>query len=153
MLSCADADIWVKGSSMFVDDCPYSERGLGGFRCLSAIGWLFTIFFTYTGFALLIAGASRHLSAHTRSSFCTSSASACFGLDIILTQFAHSYSLPCKLHCTAADAALQNQRLALPVGVHSHFAQCNLHIGKQLPADIVMCPRTQGVPCSLVLNV
>ena len=41
---------------MFVDDCPYSERGLGGFRCLSAIGWLFTIVFTYTGFALLIAG-------------------------------------------------------------------------------------------------
>lgn len=51
-----DADIWVNGSSMFVPDCPYSERGLGGFRCLSAIGWLFTIFFTYTGFALLIAG-------------------------------------------------------------------------------------------------
>ncbi len=52
----ADAGIWVDGSSMFVPDCPYSERGLGGFRCLSAIGWLFTIFFTYAGFALLLVG-------------------------------------------------------------------------------------------------
>ena len=57
-LACciADAGIWVNGSSMYKEHCKYSLHGLSGIRCLSVGGWLFTIFFTYTGFASLIAG-------------------------------------------------------------------------------------------------
>jgi hypothetical protein len=29
-------------------------QGLGGFRCLTAVGWIFTVIFTYSGFILLI---------------------------------------------------------------------------------------------------
>lgn len=54
----ADAGIWVNGSSMYKEHCKYSLHGLSGIRCLSSIGWLFTVFFTYTGFLLLLIGES-----------------------------------------------------------------------------------------------
>lgn len=53
----ADSGIWVEGSSMYKDHCKYSLHGISGIRCLSTVGWLFTIFFTYTGFILLIFSA------------------------------------------------------------------------------------------------
>lgn len=56
----ADAGVWVNGSSMYKEHCKYPEHGLSGIRCLSTIGWLFTVFFTYTGFILLIIGLSWH---------------------------------------------------------------------------------------------
>lgn len=31
-------------------------QGLKGFLCLTPVGWLFTVVFTYTGFFMLIAG-------------------------------------------------------------------------------------------------
>lgn len=41
---------------MYKDYCKYSLHGLSGIRCLSVIGWLFTIVFTYTGFVFLLIG-------------------------------------------------------------------------------------------------
>ena len=53
----ADADIWTGPSSgMYRPDCGHSERHLGGLTCLSLTGWLFTIIFTYMGFAFMLAG-------------------------------------------------------------------------------------------------
>lgn len=51
-----DADIWrPPSSSMYIGgDCD--PKGLKGFMCLSLVGWLFTIVFTYTGFGMLLAG-------------------------------------------------------------------------------------------------
>lgn len=49
---------------MYKPDCGHSERRLGGITCLSLTGWLFTIVFTYIGFACMITGglaASVHL--------------------------------------------------------------------------------------------
>ncbi len=40
---------------MYRPDCP-SARGLRGLLCLSLVGWLFTIFCTYTGFACMVWG-------------------------------------------------------------------------------------------------
>ncbi|KAK9813126.1 hypothetical protein WJX72_009501 [[Myrmecia] bisecta] len=52
-----DAGIWPSpGSDMYRPDCDHSARHLGGITCLSLVGWLFTIVFTYLGFACLIAG-------------------------------------------------------------------------------------------------
>lgn len=41
---------------MYKPNCGHSERRLGGITCLSLTGWLFTIVFTYVGFACMIAG-------------------------------------------------------------------------------------------------
>lgn len=47
---------------MYRSDCPYSVHNFGGILCLSLVGWLFTIVFTYTGFACMIAGKTSSLS-------------------------------------------------------------------------------------------
>lgn len=53
----ADSGIWSGPSSaMYRPNCGHSERRLGGIMCLSVTGWLFTIIFTYTGFACMIIG-------------------------------------------------------------------------------------------------
>lgn len=50
-----DAGVWTGDSShMYRDDCD-SVRGLRGLLCLTLTGWLFTIVFTYAGFASLMA--------------------------------------------------------------------------------------------------
>lgn len=41
---------------MYKPHCGHSERRLGGITCLSLTGWLFTIVFTYVGFACMITG-------------------------------------------------------------------------------------------------
>jgi hypothetical protein len=52
----ADSGIWDgPSSSMYRPDCG-PVRGLSGMRCLSLVGILFTIVFTYAGFGLVIAG-------------------------------------------------------------------------------------------------
>eukprot|EP00873_Tetraselmis_striata_P014038 jgi/Tetstr1/434302/TSEL_023408.t1 len=52
-----DSGVWPSpGSDMYRADCPYSTHGISGLRCLSAVGWFFTIFCTYLGFGLLIWG-------------------------------------------------------------------------------------------------
>ncbi|KAL3148151.1 hypothetical protein ABBQ38_014433 [Trebouxia sp. C0009 RCD-2024] len=52
-----DSDIWSgPSSSMYKPHCGHSERRLGGITCLSVTGWLFTIVFTYAGFACMITG-------------------------------------------------------------------------------------------------
>ncbi len=43
---------------MYKPNCGHSERRLGGITCLSLTGWLFTIVFTYIGFACMITGGS-----------------------------------------------------------------------------------------------
>lgn len=49
-----DSGTWPEpASSMFRDDCE-SSGIFGGFYCLTPIGWLFAVFFTYTGFALML---------------------------------------------------------------------------------------------------
>lgn len=53
----ADSGIWAgPSSSMYKPHCGHSERRLGGITCLSLTGWLFTIVFTYIGFACMITG-------------------------------------------------------------------------------------------------
>lgn len=51
-----DQDIWPAGdwpgSSQYRSDCPDES-----FQCLSTVGWLFTIVFTYSGFILLMVGS------------------------------------------------------------------------------------------------
>mmetsp|Transcript_32028 Transcript_32028/g.65974 ORF Transcript_32028/g.65974 Transcript_32028/m.65974 type:complete len:221 (-) Transcript_32028:626-1288(-) len=50
-----DSGIWPEpGSSMFRDDCD-KTTGLSGFWCLTPVGWLFAICFTYSGFGLMMA--------------------------------------------------------------------------------------------------
>jgi len=52
-----DSGIWSgPSSSMYKPNCGHSERRLGGITCLSLTGWLFTIVFTYIGFACMITG-------------------------------------------------------------------------------------------------
>jgi len=47
-----DADIWPEPSSrQYMPGC-HEET----FKCLSGVGWIFTIFCTYIGFALLMVG-------------------------------------------------------------------------------------------------
>ena len=41
--------------SMYRPDCG-PVRGLHGLECLSLVGWLFTIVFTYLGFGCMVAG-------------------------------------------------------------------------------------------------
>lgn len=49
-----DADIWpAPGSAMYRDDCD-SVRGISGLMCLTAVGWIFSIICTYSGFILMI---------------------------------------------------------------------------------------------------
>mmetsp|Transcript_30509 Transcript_30509/g.67644 ORF Transcript_30509/g.67644 Transcript_30509/m.67644 type:complete len:152 (+) Transcript_30509:433-888(+) len=51
-----DSGIWpAPGSSMYIDsdDCD-DVSGLKGLRCLTLVGWLFSIIFTYSGFALMV---------------------------------------------------------------------------------------------------
>ena len=51
-----DAGIWTGSSSrMYRPDCG-PVNGLHGVWCLSATGWLFSIAFTYSGFALMVVG-------------------------------------------------------------------------------------------------
>jgi hypothetical protein len=55
----ADADFWTgQSSSMYNEHCcsVHSCHGLHGLRCLSVTGVFFTILFTYSGFACLLAG-------------------------------------------------------------------------------------------------
>ena len=53
----ADSDIWPSpGSDMYRPHCEHSVHNLGGIYCLSLVGWLFTIVFTYLGFAMMITG-------------------------------------------------------------------------------------------------
>ncbi|GAX80203.1 hypothetical protein CEUSTIGMA_g7641.t1 [Chlamydomonas eustigma] len=48
-----DSGIWPEpGSSMYIDDCDI--HGLHSFFCLTPIGWIFSIFFTYSGFSLMM---------------------------------------------------------------------------------------------------
>jgi len=62
-----DAGVWPSpGSDMYRSDCPYSTHGIGGIRCLSWVGWVFTILCTYTGFALLIWGMLWATEIHTK---------------------------------------------------------------------------------------
>jgi hypothetical protein len=50
-----DSGIWPEpGSSMYIDDDSCDIHGFHSFFCLTPIGWLFAIFFTYTGFGLMI---------------------------------------------------------------------------------------------------
>lgn len=54
-----DADFWTgQSSSMYNEHCcsVHSCHGLHGLRCLSVTGVFFTILFTYSGFACLLAG-------------------------------------------------------------------------------------------------
>ena len=52
-----DAGLWPEpGSSMYREDCPYSVKGFTGILCLTFVGWLFTIVFTYSGFAAMLTG-------------------------------------------------------------------------------------------------
>lgn len=52
-----DSGLWPEpGSSMYRPDCPHSVHGLQGITCLTLVGWLFTIVFTYSGFAFMVAG-------------------------------------------------------------------------------------------------
>lgn len=51
-----DSGVWPQpGSSMFIDsdDCQ-DVSGFKGMWCLTAVGWWFSIVFTYSGFSLLI---------------------------------------------------------------------------------------------------
>lgn len=41
---------------MYRSHCNHSVHNLGGIYCLSIVGWLFTIVFTYVGFACMIIG-------------------------------------------------------------------------------------------------
>ena len=41
---------------MYRPHCEHSVHNLGGIYCLSLVGWLFTIVFTYLGFAMMITG-------------------------------------------------------------------------------------------------
>ena len=53
--SLQDAGIWPEpGSSMYIDDDSCDIHGLHSFFCLTPVGWLFAIFFTYTGFGLMV---------------------------------------------------------------------------------------------------
>ncbi len=53
----ADSDIWPSPSSdMYRPHCNHSVKRFGGIYCLSVVGWLFTIVFTYLGFACMILG-------------------------------------------------------------------------------------------------
>ena len=49
---------------MYLPDCG-PVVGLSGLRCLSLTGWLFSIFFTYSGFALMLAGVVAGANLHT----------------------------------------------------------------------------------------
>ena len=51
----AAADAGFVEMAMYRPDCP-SARGLHGLLCLSFVGWFFTIFCTYTGFACMVWG-------------------------------------------------------------------------------------------------
>jgi hypothetical protein len=70
---------------MYKPDCGHSERRLGGITCLSLTGWLFTIVFTYIGFACMITGgpaAPVHLlqldtSAHSECAYTLSHLLSC----------------------------------------------------------------------------
>lgn len=51
-----DVDIWHRPSSnQYLSDC-----GSESFECLTVVGWLFTVVFTYSGFALLVCGSMWH---------------------------------------------------------------------------------------------
>lgn len=74
--SCSDVS-WIKSLDSSVSPSPLNHRapctpaeptslpppspnpsdvsGLKGLRCLTAVGWIFSIFCTYTGFALMMA--------------------------------------------------------------------------------------------------
>jgi hypothetical protein len=41
---------------MYRPHCNHSVKRFGGIYCLSVVGWLFTIVFTYLGFACMILG-------------------------------------------------------------------------------------------------
>ena len=57
-LRLADAGFWPSpGSDMYRPGCDRSVSNLGGITCLTPIGVLFSLVFTYTGFICLIAGA------------------------------------------------------------------------------------------------
>lgn len=49
-----DAGVWSgPGSNMYVDGCT-DASGLRGLRCLTPVGWLFSVLATGAGFALLV---------------------------------------------------------------------------------------------------
>uniref|UniRef100_A0A7S0RWP3 Uncharacterized protein n=1 Tax=Chlamydomonas leiostraca TaxID=1034604 RepID=A0A7S0RWP3_9CHLO len=49
-----DAGIWpAPGSSMYRDDCD-EVAGLKGLRCLTLVGWIFSILCTYSGFIMMV---------------------------------------------------------------------------------------------------
>lgn len=52
-----DSGIWPSPSSdMYRPHCNHSVKRFGGIYCLTLVGWLFTIVFTYLGFACMILG-------------------------------------------------------------------------------------------------
>lgn len=62
-----DAGIWPSpGSDMYLPDCPHSVHGFGGLTCLTLVGWLFTIVFTYTGFGLMMVGVAWGADLHIK---------------------------------------------------------------------------------------
>lgn len=67
----ADSGIWSgPSSSMYKPHCGHSERRLGGLTCLSLTGWLFTIVFTYVGFACMVTGNDPPSPAMCQASEC-----------------------------------------------------------------------------------
>jgi hypothetical protein len=57
-----DMEIWnPPGSSMYQEDCD-SET----ITCLNMVGWIFTIFCTYSGFFLLVVGTVLNADIHTK---------------------------------------------------------------------------------------
>jgi len=47
-----DADMWTASSHMYRPGCEHHD-----IRCLSVVGWFFSVIFTYSGFACLVAGS------------------------------------------------------------------------------------------------
>ena len=53
--SLQDSGIWPEpSSSMYIDDDNCSHAGFHSFLCLTPVGWIFAIGFTYSGFAVLV---------------------------------------------------------------------------------------------------
>lgn len=57
-----DADLWpAPGSAMYSPSCGHAD-----IRCLSIVGWFFTIICTYSGFACLVLGTLWSANLHKK---------------------------------------------------------------------------------------
>lgn len=70
---------------MYKPHCGHSERRFGGITCLSLTGWLFTMLFTYLGFACMITGKP-------------AAAAAALVCTCVLSLFARDYKLRQVVH-------------------------------------------------------